>query len=288
MFIELKHKVVIITGASAGIGAAAAIEFAKAGAHLALMARHREPLDQFVHQLQQQFPEVEVLSFAQDANDMAAFAQLPQTVQHQWGRIDILVNNAGAHKRGPLINIDASDLANMIHTNVTTPILASRMMLDIMMQQDSQPIQGMIINIASLAGRTPVDGAATYSSSKFALRAFSYALDEEMRERAQRTGQTIRCCIVSPGPVATGFVTNELDSVADITFSQKLASTEHVARLIVQTAQDGKLERTSGGALAPLMSNIAYLFPKFKRALKPLMVKKGAKVKAKLKAQLQR
>jgi short-subunit dehydrogenase len=135
---------------------------------------------------------------------------------------------------------------------------------------------GFVVNVASLAGKVPLDGAATYSATKFGLRAFTYAMAQEM------AGSNITFSVVSPGPIDTGFIMDEIDQVEDITFSQEICSAEYVAQMIIDCARDGKIEREFppiGGKLATL----SYLFPSLRQTVKPILEKKGRRVKERLK-----
>ncbi|MFO7563433.1 MAG: SDR family NAD(P)-dependent oxidoreductase, partial [Enhygromyxa sp.] len=134
---------------------------------------------------------------------------------------------------------------------------------------------GFIVNVASLAGKIPLDGAATYSATKFGLRAFSIALAEELR------GTEVSVSLVSPGPIDTGFIMYLLDEVADIVFSQTMCTADEVAQMILACARDARRERefpVGGGKLATL----GYLIPGLRRALKPRLERKGAAVKRRL------
>ena len=134
-----------------------------------------------------------------------------------------------------------------------------------------------MVHVASLAGRLPLDGASTYSATKFGLRAFSLALREELR------GTGVDSCIVSPGPVDTGFIMDDIDQVDDIVFSQKMCTADEVAAMVLDCARDGSAERAwppSGAKLATL----SYLVPSFRRWLKPMMRRKGKRAKDALKA----
>ncbi|MBN1366014.1 MAG: SDR family NAD(P)-dependent oxidoreductase [Syntrophaceae bacterium] len=270
---DLKGKTAIITGASAGIGEMITRKLYAEGTNVILIARTKGPLDNLTSQFEPQ----RVASYAMNVTDYAAFSRVIAEAKDRWGAIDFLINNAGAHNRGNVMSITPEKLIQMVQVNLEAPIVLTRMILDVFIQQR----RGMIINIASLAGKTPVDGAATYSATKFGLRAFTYALAEELRQ----TYPDIKCCLVSPGPVMTGFIMNELDNVADLVFSQPLVKPEVVAEKVVQTAKDSKIERITGGALSGIMTDIGYLFPGMKRALKPLLIAKGKRVKETLKKQ---
>jgi len=132
--------------------------------------------------------------------------------------------------------------------------------------------RGAIVNVASIAGQIPVPHEAVYSASKFGLRAFTFALREELQ------GQPITVSAVSPGPVDTGFIMAEIDDVPDMVFANPMSTAEDVARLILDCAADGVRERTipvSTGYLA----RVGNAFPALRRMLEPMLEKRGRVVK---------
>jgi short-subunit dehydrogenase len=259
---------VIITGASLGVGRATAEHFHRSGANVVMVARRAEPLELAAATIDKSGERV--LTVAADVADNAALARVVEATLARFGTIDGLVNNAGAHARGKLETREAEELSTMIDINLRAPIVLSRMVLPHLRTRG-----GFIVNVASLAGKVPLDGAATYSATKFGLRAFSYALAEELR------GTDVTVSVVSPGPIDTGFIMDELDEVEDIVLSQTMCTADDVARMIIDCARDGRRERefpVSGGKLATL----AYLVPSLRRMLKPRLERKGAAQKARL------
>jgi short-subunit dehydrogenase len=214
---DFKEKTVIITGGSEGVGAATARKFAAAGANLVLAARGKKKLEKIAEELRQ-VTRVEI--FVLDVADADGCANLLRKADFEFGKIHILVNNAGFHARGPVETVSTDDLGKMIDVNLKAPIILSRLALRYLRESGEG---GAIINVGSLAGRTPVPGAATYSASKSGLRAFTYALAEELRESG------IKLAVVSPGPIDTGFIMSNLDVVTDLTFSQPLSTADQVA-----------------------------------------------------------
>ena len=145
----------------------------------------------------------------------------------------------------------------MARTNLEAPVYLSRVFLEALIHS-----KGVLINVASLAGCVPLADAATYSATKFGLRAFSLAL----RQEVESTGVSV--CVVSPGPVATQFILADLDGVSDMTLSQPMLEPEVVAQAIVATAihrkAEVKLPKMSG-----LLTTIGYVFPFLQRLLQP-------------------
>jgi short-subunit dehydrogenase len=261
---------VIITGASLGVGRATAEHFHRSGANVVLVARRAEPLERLAAALDQPGQPSRVLTVTADVADNAALARVVEAALARFGNIDGLVNNAGAHARGKLETRTPDEFSNMVDINFRAPVVLTRMVLPHLRKRG-----GFIVNVASLAGKVPLDGAATYSATKFGLRAFSLALAEELR------GSNVTVSVVSPGPIDTGFIMDELDEVEDIVFSQTMCTADDVARMIVDCARDGRRERefpVGGGKLATL----AYLAPSLRRVLRPRLERKGAAVKARL------
>jgi hypothetical protein len=262
---DFAGKTVFITGASKGVGRATTEAFHGAGANVVLVARSIGPLEEAAEGLERS------LVISLDVSDLDAMERaLEQTVDH-FGSLDGIVNNAGAHFRGDLEKRTPEEVATMVDVNLRAPLVLTRMALPYLRQQSS----GFVVNVASLAGKVPLDGAATYSSTKFGLRAFTYAMAQELE------GSGITVSAVSPGPIDTSFIMDELDEVEDIVFSQKMCTAEDVADMILACAEDGEVERefpVSGAKLATL----AYLMPGLRQRLKPLLKAKGRRTKERL------
>ena len=266
-----KDKTVIVTGGSEGVGAAAARMFAEAGANLMLVARNKKNLEATAEALRDK-TRVEI--FPMDVADEDACVDLFKKAQFEFGRVDVLVNNAGFHARGLVKDIAATDLGRMIDVNLKAPIMLSRLAIPYMEEVGG----GAIINVASLHGRLASVGATAYSASKFGLRIFSLALYEELQDSG------IKVAVVSPGPVDTGFIMNNVDDSADIVFSQPISSADDVAQAILDLCGNNVREQAipvSTGILA----SVAYIAPWISRLLRPMLEKKGARVKARLKAE---
>jgi len=268
---DLQDKVVLITGASAGIGGAAARLFGSMGAKVALMARGEKRLQEAVEAIGESGGQA--FGFPGDAASKEDCQAVLMAVQEKWGQLDILVNNAGLHHRGPFLDNNPEELARMIQVNLESPIYLTRIALPYLLRQG-----GAIVNVASLAGCIPVPDSATYSASKFGLRAFSLALRTELESKG------VSVSLVSPGPVNTGFILDELDQVTDITLSQPMVSSERVADAILACVLDGRAERKIPRA-SGVLTTLGYLSPFLKRCLRPLLEWKGARAKRKLQNQ---
>jgi len=269
---DFKDKTVIITGGSEGVGAATARKFAEHGANLVLVARSKRNLDRIAEELREK-TRVEIV--AMDVSDTDACVNLFKKAEFEFGDINILVNNAGYHERGPVESVSVEDLSAMIDVNLKAPIIMCKLAIKYLKQAGG----GAIINVASLAGRTPVPRAATYSATKFGLRAFTFALGEELR------GSDIKIAAVSPGPIDTGFIMSNIDDVTDVTFSQPMSTADEVAQEILNLTANTKRER-SMPPISGLLTTTMYLFPWLGRLVLPLMIRKGQNVKRKLKARM--
>ncbi len=269
MLKSFKDKVVLITGASAGVGAASARRFAADGAKLVLAARGAEKLEALAGELSA--GENTVTPITADVSDPAQCRRLIAQTVETHGRIDVLVNNAGVNHRGPIKGLEAEQLAQIVDTNLRAPIMLTKMALAHI------PAGGAIVNVASIAGQIPVVDEATYSATKFGLRAFTYALAEELKE-AQ-----ISVSAVSPGPIETGFILEDLDHVPDFVFSQPMSTADEIAELVFQCAADGKVERSKPGSTHAI-ATLGYLFPSLPRLMRPLLEPRGRKNKEKYRA----
>jgi short-subunit dehydrogenase len=209
-------------------------------------------------------------AFPTDVGDIGACERLLQNVTEQLGGFDVLVNNAGANRRGPVEKHAAKELATIVAVNLAAPVVLTRLALPYLRKRGG----GAIVNVASIAGQIPVPHEAVYSATKFGLRAFTFALREELE------GSNITVSAVSPGPVDTGFIMSELDDVPDLVFANPMSTADDVARLVLDCAADGARERTIP-VMTGYMARLGNALPALRRILVPLLSKRGAVVKEK-------
>ena len=259
----LQGKIILITGASSGVGAATARQCVAAGATVVLAARTRKDLEAVAASLGDHA--LAVVTDVAQAGDCEA---LLQAALERFGRIDALVNNAGCNHRGAVEDVAWEGLEQILEVNLKAPLRLCKAVLPHLRAAGG----GAIVNVASLAGRVPLDHEATYSATKFGLRIYSFALAEEL------AGSGISVSVVSPGPIETGFILADLEAVPDIVFSQPMATADEVAQAIVASLLDGKRERVMDG-LSGLMTTLGYLAPGLRSALKPRLEAKGRKAK---------
>jgi len=193
---EGNRQVVIVTGASSGIGEAAAREFGRVGARLVVAARRVERLEALSKQIEAFGSGSECLVVQADLSTLAGAVEVVERTLSTWERVDVLVNNAGMGRLDWLENLDpVKDIEAQMAVNVMGVIQTTRQVLPAMIGQRS----GTIINICSLSGFIGTPTYTIYAASKHAVQGFSEAL----RREVQPWG--IRVCLLYPGGVATEF-----------------------------------------------------------------------------------
>lgn len=191
----LTEQVVLITGASNGIGAALAQVLASqhSGIKLVLASRNQSLLETVA--IECRADRAEVLVLPTDLSQAEAVQSLAQQAIAHFGRIDVLVNNAGFGQMGPVELIPPAAAKKQFAVNFHAPLMLSQAMIPIMRSQGG----GKIINVSSLGGRVPFPTAGMYSCSKFALEALSDVMRMELK------AFNIKVVVVEPGPVVTDF-----------------------------------------------------------------------------------
>lgn len=195
MGISLRNKVVLVTGASSGIGEATALGFAREGARLLLCARRRDRLKALEPKLMEAGA-AEVFSFELDVQDRDEVEGTLNTLPDAWGEIEVLVNNAGL-SRGlkKLYEDDVEDWEEMIDTNIKGLLYVTRVVVPGMVRRGS----GHVINLGSIAGHIAYPNGAVYCATKAAERFISDGL------RLDVNGTPVRVTSIDPGMVETEF-----------------------------------------------------------------------------------
>ncbi len=194
---EVQDKVVVITGASEGIGEATARAFAGAGAKLILAARSADKLSAVADSLPAQ---AETLIVPTDMTEQAQVRALIEKADERFGRIDILINNAGRAAVGAVANIDPDLYRQIIELNLFGPLHALQAVVPRMRAQGG----GVIINISSSVSKMAIPGIGAYASTKYALNGLSLTARNELAD------DNIRVVLFHPGMTATGFGRNAL------------------------------------------------------------------------------
>lgn len=194
---SLKNKIVFITGASSGIGAACAEQFAQLGCHVILAARRKDRIENLGNQLAEEH-KVSVLAVEIDVRNKQQVEQVIHELPENWRNIDILINNAGlALDTLPIQEGIIDHWDTMIQTNLNGLLYVTRAILPIMLKRNA----GHIINISSTAGHDHYPKGNVYSATKHAVRALSKSL------RLDLLGTGLRVSDVAPGFVHTEFST---------------------------------------------------------------------------------
>jgi NAD(P)-dependent dehydrogenase (short-subunit alcohol dehydrogenase family) len=191
--ISLQNKVVIVTGASRGIGRSIALLFAQQGARVVLSARDKRELEKVARPIGLQKGQALVIPC--DVTRENQVKNLIKKTLQKYRRIDILINNAGLGIHKPIIEFTSQDWDITLDTNLKGPFLCTREALPVMIKQKG----GQIINIGSLAGKNPIANLAAYCASKFGLIGFSESVGLEVRNH------NIKLNLLLPGTVDTSF-----------------------------------------------------------------------------------
>jgi uncharacterized protein len=227
--VDFKNKVVLITGASSGIGKDTAIEFAKKGSNIVLVSRTKGKLEQVAEQLKQF--NVTVLICQCDVSKKDQVKEMSKTVLEKFDSVNILVNNAGFAIYGSVTDLSIDDIESQMETNYFGMIYCIKNFLPSMLDKKS----GHIVNVASVAASFGLPGIASYCASKFAMLGFSEGLKHELKN----TGVGIT--VVSPIMVRTNFFDHpSFEKMPK--FSPTSLSSKTVAKIILKAANSPRLE----------------------------------------------
>ncbi|MHB8219513.1 MAG: SDR family NAD(P)-dependent oxidoreductase [Acidimicrobiales bacterium] len=204
---------VLVTGASSGIGAGLAEEFARRGAVVGICARRRDRLDQVLERCRAHSPGS--VKWVADLSDPAAVDRLAAAAVDELGQVDILVNNAGIPLRRHVTRLDPATVASVMDINFVSPVRLTLALLPHMLERRS----GRVINVSSVAATLSSPGEAAYDASKAALTAFSEAMAIDL------WGTGVKVLVVYPGLVDTELITKPgndpvVDAVAPVPVSE--------------------------------------------------------------------
>jgi len=196
----MSNKVILITGASSGIGAGIARELAASGATLLLGARRVDRLETLAAELKQQGADVAVAAL--DVTSRASVQQFAEVALEKWGRIDVMINNAGVMPLSPLASLKVDEWDQMIDVNIKGVLYGIAAVLSPMLAREA----GHIINIASIGALSVSPTAAVYCATKFAVRAISDGLRQENTQ--------LRVTCIHPGVVESELASTITDPAA--------------------------------------------------------------------------
>lgn len=193
MSTALRGAVVIVTGASRGLGRAVAAACGREGATSVLVARRAEPLEQAAAELRA--AGAVALAVPADISRYAEAERVVAVALEHYGRVDVLVNNAGVGVVGLVENADPADWERMLDVNFKGTAFCSKAVLPTMLERG----RGDIVNIASAGGTHGIANWSGYCASKFAVRGFAQALAQEV------AGRGVRVATLCPGGIETPF-----------------------------------------------------------------------------------
>ncbi|MDO8620677.1 MAG: SDR family NAD(P)-dependent oxidoreductase [Candidatus Levybacteria bacterium] len=230
----LEGKVVVITGGSRGIGAAAALEFARQGANLVISSTPKS--ENSALQVVQEIESIgrQALWVPGDINDPATGERIIQRTVEKFGRIDVLVNNVGTKADALFVKMTPEQWENVIKTNLIAPFYVTQAAVKLMMRQRS----GSIIFISSPASTNAYIGQSNYSASKGGIDILAETLSKEL----ERFNVTVN--VVAPGLVETDLTKDlpdkKINAILADSPTGKLASMENVTAAIVEMAKSDR------------------------------------------------
>ena len=226
---RIAGQVVLLTGASRGIGAHVARELARAGAHVALVARSAPELEATAAELRAAGGRA--VPIVADVTDAAAREALVARAERELGPVDVLVNNAGALHAGPLHRRTGAEVEGDVRLNVLAPIELTRLVLPGMLARR----RGHVVQVASIAGKVAMPYFAIYTATKHALVGFNHALQAEL------AGTGVRASAVCPGFVSDEGMWARLGGRVHPALG--ISSPERVARAVADVLESGTVER---------------------------------------------
>ncbi len=250
---QLQDSVVVITGASSGIGRATAHEFARRGANVVVAAR-RDSLLQDVANECKQLSGREALAVATDIQDEQSVQNLAQQAVAKFGHIDVWVNNAGVGAFGRFEETPPKIFRDVLETNFFGTVYGARAVLPYFRKQQ----EGTLINVSSLLGSIGGAYYTAYTASKFAVRAFGEGLREEVE--VLDGAKNIHVCTVMPATIDTPFFHHAANYTGRaVKAMPPVYPAEQVAMTIVRLSQKPKRETYVGnmGRMIGFMHNVA-------------------------------
>lgn len=215
---DLNGKVAVVTGASSGIGEAAARLLASEGVHVVLVARRRERIDALAAELG-----ASALALTADVADASQVSAVFDHVRDRFGGLDLLFNNAGLGVNAPFETSAEADWRRMVDTNQYGVLHCTKAAIPLMRGRAG----AMISSVSSVGGRYGTENWSVYSATKFAVVGFHDALRKEVGQEG------IRVSVIEPGAVWTEFGANVAEAMAERRTALDALTSEDVAQALV-------------------------------------------------------
>lgn len=217
----LDGAVALVTGASSGIGEATAVALAEQGAAVSLVARRADRLEALTTRIEAAGGTV--LALPADVTQEREAADVVERTASELGRLDIVINNAGVMLLGPIVGAPVDEWQRMVDVNVLGLLYVSHAALPHLLSaaEDEPRRVADLVNVSSVAGRVPRNGAGVYNATKHGVGAFSESLRQEV------TGRRVRVSLVEPGAVATELVSHNRPEIQD-TISQRFSGLQRL------------------------------------------------------------
>jgi short-subunit dehydrogenase len=238
--VRVKNPVVVITGASSGIGRATALRFARKGARLVLAARSEEALKSVAADCRKRGGQA--IAVPADVTDAGSVKELAARAVREFGRLDVWINNAAAGVFGRITDVPAQDFQRVLDVNISGYVNGARAALPLLRAQGS----GVLINIASVVGEISQPYTAAYSMSKAAVRALSVSIRSELRLDGLKG---IEVCTVLPAAIDTPFFQHAANYTGRrVVAMPPVYTADRVARTIVGLVAKPRREAVVGPA----------------------------------------
>jgi NAD(P)-dependent dehydrogenase (short-subunit alcohol dehydrogenase family) len=252
---DLSNKVVVVTGASSGIGRATALAFAKAGANVVLAARREQALDDAAAECRTHG--VEALAVPTDVRDRAAVQRLAEQAQERFGAVDAWVNNAGVTLMGRFEDAPEDLWREVLEVNFFGYVNGARAALPLLRAGG-----GTLINVGSVNSRVGAPYASAYVASKFAVRGFAECLRDELR------GEGVDVCTVMPASIDTPLFQHAANFAGRaVKPLRPVIRPERVAAAIVRCARRPRREVVVGLSGRQLIAFHDLALPLFERVM---------------------
>lgn len=257
---DLDDAVVLVTGASRGLGRHVALACQRRGAVVALAARSRQDLQAVQAEVVRAGGRAEV--FAVDLADPHQRDRLVDEVQAALGRVDVLVNNAGLEIAARYQEADPADLERVVTVNLTVPMVLTRQVLPGMLQRG----RGHIVNMASVAGKTAVPYEVAYSATKAGLIAFTHSLRTELE------GTPVGLSAICPGFVAgDGMYARMQEQGVRAPFYVGSTTTDKVCDAVMKAITQDRAEVIVNSMPVEPLASLGRLFPKVQSRLSSMV-----------------